>query len=164
MVRGRSGVGEYRGLHLYQPEEHVRHGLALAARYGFHPAYAIYEPGFVRLGAALARAARGAPQPVYRFMLSEGFTFGFPPAEYALDAYLRLLASEAPGAPWMVGGLAVDVLKLAPAAIARGGHVRVGWRTRPSVRNAPTSMGAAARLLIERAAPRWRPPTTCVRR
>jgi len=38
------------------PEEHVRHGLALAARYGFHPAYAIYEPGFVRLGAALARA------------------------------------------------------------------------------------------------------------
>src|SRR3989475_8150042 len=42
------------------PEEHVRHGLGLAARYGFRPAYAIYEPGFVRLGAALARAAVGA--------------------------------------------------------------------------------------------------------
>ena len=39
----------------------------------------------------------------------EGFAFGFPPAEYALDAYLRLLASQAPGAPWLVGGLAVMV-------------------------------------------------------
>ena len=39
------------------PEAHVRHALAFAARYGFHPAYAIYEPGFTRAGAALARAA-----------------------------------------------------------------------------------------------------------
>src|SRR2546426_123577 len=42
------------------PEEHARHGLGLAARYGFRPAYAIYEPGFVRLGAALARAPLGS--------------------------------------------------------------------------------------------------------
>ena len=35
------------------PESHVRHALAFAARYGFHPAYAIYEPGFTRAGAAL---------------------------------------------------------------------------------------------------------------
>ena len=133
------------------PEEHVRHGLALAARYGFRPAYAIYEPGFVRLGAALARAVNGAPQPAYRFMFSEGFSFGFPPAEYALDAYLRLLASEAPGAPWMVGGLAVDVLKLAPAAIARGGHVRVGLEDAPL--GSPRSnleWVQAARRVIER--------------
>ena len=133
------------------PEEHVRHGLALAARYGFRPAYAIYEPGFVRLGAALARAVNGAPQPAYRFMFSEGFSFGFPPAEYALDAYLRLLASEAPGAPWMVGGLAVDVLKLAPAAIARGGHVRVGLEDAPlgSLRS-NLEWVQAARRVIER--------------
>ncbi len=146
-------------------EEQVRHGLTLAARYGFHPAYAIYEPGFVRLGAALARAAEdapqpvyrfmfseGAPQPVYRFMFSEGFAFGFPPAEYALDAYLRLLANEAPGAPWMVGGLAVDVLKLAPAAIARGGHVRVGLEDAPlGSQRSNLDWVQAARLLIERA-------------
>src|SRR2546427_763657 len=133
------------------PEEHARHGLGLAARYGFRPAYAIYEPGFVRLGAALARAAGGAPQPVYRFMFSEGFSYGFPPAEYALDAYLQLLASEAPGAPWMVGGLAVDVLKLAPAAIARGGHVRVGLEDAPlgSLRS-NLEWVQAARLVIER--------------
>jgi len=132
------------------PEEHARHGLGLAARYGFRPAYAIYEPGFVRLGAALARAAGGAPQPVYRFMFSEGFSYGFPPAEYALDAYLQLLASEAPGAPWMVGGLAVDVLKLAPAAIARGGHVRVGLEDAPlGSRRSNLEWVQAARRVIE---------------
>jgi len=112
------------------PVEHIRHGLALAARYGFHPGYAIYEPGFLRLGAQLAREA-AAPQPIYRFMFSEGFAFGFPPAAYALEAYLRLLEDTAPGAPWMIAGLAVDVLPLAGEAAARGGHVRVGLEDAP---------------------------------
>src|SRR6202165_4454205 len=76
------------GLIYLNPDEHVRHGLALAARHGFHPAYAIYEPGFLRLGAALARAVERVPQPVYRFMFSEGFAFGFSPLAYALDAHL----------------------------------------------------------------------------
>ncbi|MGQ0652360.1 MAG: 3-keto-5-aminohexanoate cleavage protein [Betaproteobacteria bacterium] len=113
------------------PEEHVRHGLSLAARHGFHPGYAIYEPGFVRLGAALAAEVGGVPTPVYRFMFSEGFRFGFPPAEYALDAYLRLLGDEAGRVPWMVAGLAVDALKLAAAAVARGGHLRTGLEDAP---------------------------------
>jgi len=112
------------------PYDHIRHGLALAARHGFHPGYAIYEPGFLRLGASLAREA-AVPQPIYRFMFSQGFAFGFPPAQYALEAYLRLLADEAPGAPWMVAGLAVDVLPLAGAAAARGGHLRVGLEDAP---------------------------------
>jgi uncharacterized protein (DUF849 family) len=112
------------------PYDHIRHGLALAARYRFHPGYAIYEPGFLRLGAALGRAA-AVPQPVYRFMFSEGFAFGFPPAPYALEAYGRLLAEEAPGSPWMVAGLAVDILPLAGMAAERGGHVRVGLEDAP---------------------------------
>ena len=85
----------------------------------------------MRLGAALARETPGVPQPIYRLMFSQGFRFGFPPAEYALDAYLRLLAEEAPGAPWMVAGLAVDVLGLAQAAVERGGHLRVGLEDAP---------------------------------
>jgi uncharacterized protein (DUF849 family) len=113
------------------PDAHVRHGLALAARHRFHPGYAIYEPGFVRLGAARTREARGVPQPVYRLMFSDDMPFGFPPAEYALDAYLRLLADEAPGAPWMVAGLRVDVLPLVAAAVRRRGHVRVGLEDAP---------------------------------
>ena len=113
------------------PADHVRHGLALASRFGFHPGYAIYEAGFLRLGAALARAAKHLPQPIYRFMFSQSLAFGFPPEDYALDAYLRLLAGEAPGAPWMVAGLDVDIEPLVAAAVRRGGHVRVGLEDAP---------------------------------
>jgi uncharacterized protein (DUF849 family) len=113
------------------PEGHVRYGLELAARYRFHPSYAIYEPGFLRLGAALARIYADAPPPIYRFMFSDGFAFGFPPEQYGLEAYLKLLAGEALGAPWMIAGLAVDIRRLIPAAIARGGHVRVGLEDAP---------------------------------
>ena len=111
-------------------EADIRHGLALAARHGFHPAYAIYEPGFTRAGAALARAA-GVKTPVYRFMFSQSFAFGFPPEPWALDAHLALLAQEAPGAPWMIAGLGVDVRALIPRAVALGGHVRVGLEDAP---------------------------------
>ncbi|MDX1711719.1 MAG: 3-keto-5-aminohexanoate cleavage protein, partial [Rhodovibrionaceae bacterium] len=113
------------------PDDHVRYGLQLAARYGFHPSYACYEPGFVRLGAAMRREVPAAPTPVYRMLMSEGFTFSFPPRDYALDAYLRLLGEEAPGAPWMAAGLAVDIRPLIEETVARGGHVRVGLEDAP---------------------------------
>ena len=49
----------------------------------------------------------------------------------------------------MVGGLAVDVLKLAPAAIARGGHVRVGLEDAPlgSLRSNLEWVQAARRVI-----------------
>jgi 3-keto-5-aminohexanoate cleavage enzyme len=128
--RDRLAAGE-QGFVYLNPESHVRHGLGLAAQYRFHPSYAIYEPGFLRMGAALHRAVPNLPTPIYRFMFSDGFAFGFPPAGYALDAYLRLLAAEASGAPWMVAGLAVDVRPLIEVAISRGGHVRVGLEDAP---------------------------------
>ena len=108
------------------PESHIRRGLELATRYGFHPGYALYEPGFVRLGAALERAYPQAPQCIYRFMFSNGLSFGFPPERYGLDAFLQLLANEAPHAPWMIAGLDVDITPLITYAVERGGHVRVG--------------------------------------
>lgn len=137
------------------PADHVRHGLALARRFGFHPGYAIYEAGFARLGAALARAERNLPQPIYRFMFSQALLFGFPPEEYALDAYLRLLATEAPRAPWMVAGLAVDIVPLVACAVRRGGHVRVGLEDAPlgSTRS-NLEWVRAGRAAIERAGAR----------
>jgi uncharacterized protein (DUF849 family) len=126
------------------PEAHVRHALAFAARYGFHPAYAIYEPGFIRAGAALARAL-GTRRPIYRLMFSETFAFGFPPRPYALDAHLALLAEEAPGAPWMVAGLGVDIRPLISEAVRRGGHVRVG------LEDAPFGTTSTNRELVEEA-------------
>jgi 3-keto-5-aminohexanoate cleavage enzyme len=134
------------------PNEHIRHGLALAARHRFHPSYAIYEPGFVRHGARLAAGVPGLPAPLYRFMFSEGFAFGFPPARWALEAYLRLLAECAPDAPWMIAGLAVDALPLVPEAVARGGHVRVGLEDAPfGTPRSNLDWVRAARAAIERA-------------
>ena len=112
------------------PEAHVRHALDFAARKGLHPAFAIYEPGFTRAGAALARAA-GVKPPVYRFMFSETFAFGFPPRPYALAAHLALLEDAAASAPWMIAGLAADVRPLIGETVARGGHVRVGLEDAP---------------------------------
>jgi uncharacterized protein (DUF849 family) len=113
------------------PESHIRHGLELASAHRFHPGYAVYEPGFLRLGAALAAAYPEVPQCIYRFMFSDGLSFGFPPRRYALEAYLALLAAEAPHAPWMVAGLDVDTTPLIPYTVERGGHVRVGLEDAP---------------------------------
>jgi len=107
------------------PEEHVRHGLALARRLRLNPSFAIYEPGFARLGATL-HWRESTPSPVYRFMFSSGFTFSFPPEDYGLTAYLNLLDQVAPGARWMVAGLDVDIQPMIPRVVAEGGHVRVG--------------------------------------
>jgi len=111
-------------------EEHVRHGLQLARRYGFHPSFAIYEPGFARLGASL-HWRESSPDPIYRLMFTRGYTFGFPPEDYGLTAYLNLLDQVAPGCNWMVSGLDVDVLPLVPRAVMERGHVRVGLEDAP---------------------------------
>ena len=104
---------------------------SLAAKYNFHPAYACYEPGFVRHGALLHRRNQAMPVPVYRVMLSSGMTFSFPSEPWAVEAYAKLLATCAPGSPWMVAGLAVDVLPLIPTVVALGGGVRVGLEDAP---------------------------------
>jgi uncharacterized protein (DUF849 family) len=112
------------------PESHVRYALDFAARHGFHPAFAIYEPGFTRAGAALARAA-GVKTPIYRFMFSDQFAFGFPPRPYALAAHLALLEEAAETAPWMIAGLGVDIRGLIGETVKRGGHIRVGLEDAP---------------------------------
>jgi uncharacterized protein (DUF849 family) len=112
---------------VYQnPGDHVLEGLRVCAQYGVRPSYAIYEPGFARLGAALAKAVPKLKTPIYRFMFSDQFAFGFSPADKYLDVHLSLLEEVAPGAPWMIAGLGVDIRPLIPCAIRRGGHVRVG--------------------------------------
>jgi uncharacterized protein (DUF849 family) len=115
------------GTGLLNPEPAIREALRLARRYSLHPAYAIHEPGFVRLGATLYWR-ENPPDPLYRFLFSSDCTFGFPPEDYALTAYLKLLDQVAPGAQWMVAGSRADILPLVPRVVTEGGHVRVGAR------------------------------------
>lgn len=108
------------------PLDDIAEGMLIARAHNIHPGFAIYEPGFTRLGAALAEIAPVSPTPIYRFMFSDEFAWGFPPRAKHLDAHLALLADVAPGAPWMVAGLGVDIDPLIPDAVMRGGHVRIG--------------------------------------
>ncbi|MDA0238327.1 MAG: 3-keto-5-aminohexanoate cleavage protein [Proteobacteria bacterium] len=117
--------------YVYQNNERdVRHGMGIARQYGLHPSYAIYEPGFIRLGATL-HWRESTVEPIYRLMFSSGFTFGFPPEDYALTAYLNLLDQVAPGCNWMIAGMDVDVIPLIPRVVMEGGHIRVGLGDAP---------------------------------
>lgn len=122
---------EAAGLTYLNPKSDVRAGLAQCVRHDLRPSYAIYEPGFLRLGAALAACTAGLRSPLYRFMFSDGMTFGMPPREYALSAYRSLMDEFAPGAAWMVAGYMVDPTPLIPSIVAAGGHLRVGLEDAP---------------------------------
>jgi 3-keto-5-aminohexanoate cleavage enzyme len=119
------GRGESGFVYL-NPEDHVREGLRICAAHGVVPSFAIYEPGFTRAGAALCDCFPGAPRPIYRFMFSNDFAWGFPPRNLYVDAHLALLQECAPGAPWMAAGLGVDIAPLVEGVVARGGHLRGG--------------------------------------
>ena len=109
----------------------ISEGVRVVREYGLHAGYAIYEPGFTRLGAAIAKGPPEMRTPIYRFMFSDEFAWGFPPKPAYLDAHLALLDECAPGAPWMVAGLGVDIEPLVAHALARGGHVRAGLEDAP---------------------------------
>ena len=119
------------GIHYSNPDDHIKAGLELALEYNCRPAYAIYEPGFVRLGAGFAQAFPGLKQPVYRLMFSNNLLFGCEPKSYALDFYAQHLNDHANAAPWMISGLDADISGIAEQAIALGAHLRVGLEDAP---------------------------------
>jgi len=113
------------------PTEHIREGLRLASEGGWRPAYAIYEPGFARLGAAMAAAFPDLKTPIYRIMFSDNLLFGTTPNMTALKFYAAHLTETAPGAPWMISGLDANIQSLIEPAISLGAHVRVGLEDAP---------------------------------
>lgn len=107
-------------------ESDIRAGMTVAEKHDLRPTFALYDPGFIRLGSAIAARYPKLKTPVYRFMFSDQFTFGFMPKRYGIDAYLATLNDCDPGAPWMIAALKGDVTPIIPDAVALGGHVRVG--------------------------------------
>ena len=107
-------------------EAEIRYGLELASRYDFVPSFAIYEPGFLRLGAMLFKNAKGCPRPIYRFMFSDKLSFGFPAKETYLLAYIDLLKQTNPEAVWMIAGLQVNLRGIVSTCLEAGGHIRTG--------------------------------------
>ncbi len=140
------------GVHYQNPDDHIRELLKLAARDGWRPAYAIYEPGFARLGAALAAATPGLKSPVYRVMFSDNLLFGMLPSHRGLDFYAAHLDVTAPGAPRMLSGLDADLSALIEPALALGFHIRVGLEDAPfGTDRSNAELVAGAVRTIERA-------------
>jgi 3-keto-5-aminohexanoate cleavage enzyme len=113
----------------------VRAAFAQCERLGLGPSVAIYEPGWLRTTLAFHRAGRlpaGAMIKLYfggeygLFSTLPGVSFGLPPTENALRAYLDLL--EGTGLPWSVSVWGGDLLEtpVARRALEWGGHLHVG--------------------------------------
>jgi uncharacterized protein (DUF849 family) len=113
----------------------TRYALELCAERGMGPSIAIYEPGWLRTALTFYRRAalpQGAMVKLYfggdyGLMASEsGVSFGLPPTELALLAYLEMLAEC--NLPWSVSLWGGDLMQtpIARLAVERGGHLHVG--------------------------------------
>jgi uncharacterized protein (DUF849 family) len=100
------------------------------------PSIAIYEPGFLRATLAYHRAGKLPAGAFVKFYFGGAYnmidgqksdiTFGLPPTEKALEAYLEMMEGcDLPWAVTILGGCVAET-GLARMAIERGGHVRVG--------------------------------------
>jgi 3-keto-5-aminohexanoate cleavage enzyme len=108
---------------------------ALCERRALGPSIAIYEPGWLWTTLHYHRAGRlpqGAMVKLYFcgphdiFGRGVGASYGLPPTETALDAYLEML--EGSGLPWSVSVWGGDLMEtpLPELALRRGGHLHVG--------------------------------------
>ena len=117
-------------------------------RHGLGPSLAIYEPGWLRTVLAFYRAGRlprGAMVKLYfgddygLFATEPGVSFGLPPTENALLAYLDLL--EGTDLPWSVSAWGGDLFAtpVARRALELGGHLHVGLEEHFHPEDKPTN-------------------------
>jgi 3-keto-5-aminohexanoate cleavage enzyme len=127
----------------------VRIAFALCERLRLGPSLGIYEPGALRTVLAWQRAGRlprGTLVKLYfggdygLFATRPGVSFGLPPTERALDAYLELL--EGSGLPWSVSVWGGDLMAtpIARRALERGGHLHVGIEEFYAPEREPTNL------------------------
>jgi uncharacterized protein (DUF849 family) len=123
------------GVVYHNSYDDIRTSFAFCQQRRLGPSLAIYEPGFLQTALTYFRAGKlpqGAMVKLYfggaygMFGKGPGVTFGLPPTENALLAYLDMI--EDTGLPWSVSVWGGDLLQtpIARIALERGGHLHVG--------------------------------------
>ena len=149
--------------------EHIRAAFEQCERHGLAPAIAIYEPGWLSTTLAYHRAGKlpeGAMVKLYfgdawgLLGRSKGVSFGLPPTEHALLAYLDML--EGSGLAWAVSVWGGDLMQtpLARLAIERGGHLHVGLENFHDPERQPTNVELITEC-VELCEEMGRPVATC---
>ncbi|WP_420639266.1 3-keto-5-aminohexanoate cleavage protein [Candidatus Poriferisocius sp.] len=121
-------------------EQCNRHGL------GMH--FAIFEPGFLRNVLSYWRYDRLTPGSFVKFYfggpggyfaIGDSVSFGLPPTEKALDAYLEMLELAGCDLPWFSAVVGGDLVRtpIAGLTLERGGHLRVGHEDHAGDRTPP---------------------------
>lgn len=115
--------------------DECRQAFRLFARWRLGPSLAIYEPGFLRVVTAYARAGQLPAGSMIKFYFGGGYspfsgrpavTHGLPPTPPSLDALLGMCHGI--DLPWAVGAFGGDIgqSSVLPYALELGGHVRLG--------------------------------------
>jgi uncharacterized protein (DUF849 family) len=135
------------GVVYHNSYEDIRTSFAFCERLKLGPSLAIYEPGFMQTALSYWRAGR-LPQgamvkfyfggPYGMFGKGPGVSFGLPPTENALAAYLDMI--EGTDLPWSVSVWGGDLMEtpVARMALQRGGHLHVGLEEHSGARQ-PTN-------------------------
>jgi uncharacterized protein (DUF849 family) len=116
----------------------IRYAFDLAAQHRLGPSVALFEPGFLQVVLAYHDAGALPPGTLVKLYFAAGGyltpgrpLWGVPPIPEGLDLYLAMLGDRA--IPWaiaVIGGAVLDD-PLTDAALARGGHLRLGLEDQP---------------------------------
>ena len=129
--------------------EHIRAAFEQCARLQLGPSIAIYEPGWLSTTLAYHRAGHLPAGSMVKLYFgdqwgltarSKGVSFGLPPTEAALLAYLDML--DGSDLPWSVSAWGGDLLQtpVARLALERGGHLHVGLEEHYDPDRQPTNL------------------------
>lgn len=129
--------------------DHIRAAFAQCEQLDVGPSIAIYEPGWLSTTLAFHRAGRlprGAMVKLYfgdewgLTARSKGVSFGLPPTQHALLAYLDML--DGSNLPWSVSVWGGDLLEtpIARLALENGGHLHVGLEEHYDPNRQPTNV------------------------
>ena len=127
----------------------IAYAFGLAEKLGFAPSLAIYEPGFLQTVLTWYRAGRLPRGTMAKFYFGgewgltargRGVTFGLPPTQKALLAYVEML--EGTTIPWSVSVWGGDLMKtpVARLALEMGGHLHTGIEEHFDPERTPTNL------------------------